>query len=335
MIPPEAQEPADGPGRAGLPAKLSPMLAVPGALPGDDAGWAYEMKLDGVRALAFIDDGELRLASRTGRDITVAYPELSALGPAAGTQLLLDGEVVAFDDGRPSFAQLQQRMHVTSATQAVRLSGQIPACYLIFDVLHADGHPLLLLPYAQRRELLEALDLEAGSWQVPPSFTGYAAADVLAASRAHGLEGIVAKRLDSPYQPGRRSPDWRKVKNFHRQEVVVGGWKPGEGNRTGLIGSLLVGVYGSRGLDYAGHVGTGFTQQTLRLLGARLAALRQPASPFADEVPREHARGAIWVQPRLVIDVAFAVWTPEGRLRAASYQGLRDDKDPAQVIRET
>jgi len=234
------------------------------------------MKRDGVRALAFIDDGELRLASRTGRDITVAYPELSALGPAAGRQLLLDGEVVAFDDGRPSFAQLQQRMHVTSAAQAARLSGQIPACYLIFDVLHADGHPLLHLPYAQRRPLLESLDLDAGSWQVPPSFTGYAAADVLAASRDHGLEGIVAKRLDSPYQPGRRSPDWRKVKNFRRQEVVVGGWKPGEGNRAGQIGSLLVGVYGPRGLGYAGHVGTGFTQQALRLKAdhdRRLAAL--------------------------------------------------------------
>ena len=128
MIPPEAQEPADGPGRAGLPARLSPMLAVPGALPGDDAGWAFEMKWDGVRALAFIDDGEPRLASRTGRDITVAYPELSALGPAAGAQLLLDGEVVAFDDGRASFAQLQQRIDVTSAAKAVRLSGQIPAC---------------------------------------------------------------------------------------------------------------------------------------------------------------------------------------------------------------
>jgi bifunctional non-homologous end joining protein LigD len=317
-----------------MPAQLSPMLAAPGALPGDDAGWAYEMKWDGIRALAFIQDGHLRLASRTGRDITVAYPELAALGPAAGLPVLLDGEVVAFDDGRPSFAQLQQRMHVTSAAQAARLSGPIPVCYLIFDVLHLDGHPLLTRPYEQRRELLEALGLDSGSWQVPPSFTGYAAADVLSVSREQGLEGIVAKRLDSPYQPGRRSPSWRKVKNVQRQEVVVGGWKPGEGDRAGQIGSLLAGVQGPGGLDYAGHVGTGFTQQTLRLLGARLEPLRQPASPFAGAVPREHARGAVWVQPRLVIEVAFAVWTPEGRLRAASYQGLRDDKDPAEVIRE-
>ena len=334
MILPEDTQSADGPGPVPLPAQLSPMLAPPGALPGDDAGWAYEMKWDGIRALAFIGDGRLRLASRTGRDITVAYPELAALGPAAGLPLLLDGEVVAFDDGRPSFAQLQQRMHVTSAAQAARLSGPIPVCYLIFDVLHLDGHPLLDVPYARRRELLEALNLDDGSWQVPPSFTGYAAADVLGASREHGLEGIVAKRLDSPYQPGRRSPYWRKIKNVHRQEVVVGGWKPGEGDRAGQIGSLLVGVHGPGGLDYAGHVGTGFTQQTLRLLGAKLTPLQQPASPFDGPVPREHARGAVWVQPRLVIEVAFAAWTPEGRLRAASYQGLRDDKDPAEVIRE-
>ena len=339
MTVPDAQGPAGGPGPGRLPAQLSPMLAVPGALPGDDAGWAFEMKWDGVRALAYLDGGQLRLASRTGRDITIAYPELAALGAAAGGPLLLDGEIVAFEDGRPSFAQLQQRMHVTSAAQAARLSHRIPVSYLIFDVLHAAGHPLLDVPYGRRRQLLEDLDLGldvgGGSWQVPPSFTGYAGGDVLAVSRQHGLEGIVAKRLDSPYQPGRRSPDWRKVKNVYRQEFVVGGWRRGEGGRAGQIGSLLVGVHGPGGLQYAGHVGTGFTQQTLDLLGSRLAALRQPASPFAQEVPRDHARGAVWVRPMLVIDVAFATWTPEGRLRAASYQGLRDDKDPTGVTRET
>ena len=312
------------------------MLAVPGALPRDDASWAFEMKWDGVRALAYIDGGQVRLASRTGRDITVAYPELAALGAAAGRPLLLDGEVVAFEDGRPSFAQLQQRMHVTSAAAAARLSGRIPVSYLIFDVLHAAGRSLLDVPYAQRRQLLEDLDLGSGggSWQVPPSFTGHTGADILAVSRDHGLEGVVAKRLGSPYQPGRRSPDWRKIKNVYRQEFVVGGWRRGEGGRTGQIGSLLLGVQGPGGLTYTGHVGTGFTEQTLLLLGARLAPLRQPASPFATELPREHARGAVWVRPLLVIDVAFATWTPEGRLRAASYQGLRDDKDPAEVIRE-
>src|SRR6201995_922304 len=144
----DTQGPAGGHGPARLPALLSPMMAVPGVLPLDDAGWAFEMKWDGVRALAFIDGGQIRLASRTGRDITVAYPELAALGAAAGGgPLLLDGEVVAFEDGRPSFAQLQQRMHVTSVTAAARLSGRIPASYLIFDVLHAAGQPLLDVPY--------------------------------------------------------------------------------------------------------------------------------------------------------------------------------------------
>src|ERR1700760_3816330 len=267
-----------------MPLLLSPMMAVPGALPRDDAGWAFEMKWDGVRALAFIDGGQIRLASRTGRDITVAYPELARLGAAAGGgPLLLDGEVVAFEDGRPSFAMLQQRMHVTSVTAAARLSGRIPASYLIFDVLHAAGQPLLDVPYAQRRELLEGLDLGqgGGSWQVPPSFTGHPGAGILAVSRDHGLEGIVAKRLGSVSQPGRRSPDWRKVKNVFRQEFVVGGWRRGQGGRSGQIGSLLLGVQSPAGLQYAGHVGTGFTEQTLVLLGSRLAALAQDGSPFA------------------------------------------------------
>jgi bifunctional non-homologous end joining protein LigD len=315
---------------------MAPMLAVPGALPREDAGWAFEMKWDGVRALAYLGGGPCQLVSRTGRDITVAYPELAALGQAAGAPLLLDGEIVAFEDGRPSFAQLQQRMHVTSARHAARLAGRIPVSYLIFDVLHAAGHPLLDTPYARRRQLLEDLDLSGGggSWQVPPSFTGLAGTDVLAISRDHGLEGIVAKRLGSAYQPGRRSPDWRKIKNVYRQEFVVGGWRRGERSRAGQIGSLLVGVHGPGGLTYTGHVGTGFTQQTLDLLASRLTPLAQPASPFTNDIPRDHARGAVWVQPLLVIEAAFATWTPEGRLRAASYQGLRDDKDPTDVTRQ-
>jgi bifunctional non-homologous end joining protein LigD len=321
-----------------VPTALVPMMAVPGPLPRDDARWAFEMKWDGVRALAYLDGGQIRLTSRTRRDITVAYPELAALAAAAGGPLLLDGEIVAFEDDRPSFAQLQQRMHVTSAAQAARLSSRIPVSYLIFDVLQAAGHSLLGEPYAHRRELLDGLDLgldrSGGSWQVPPSFTGHAGADVLAVSRQHGLEGIVAKRLGSAYQPGRRSPDWRKTKNVYRQEFVVGGWRRGEKGRTGQIGSLLLGVQDPGGLAYVGHVGTGFTEQTLLLLGSKLAPLQEPASPFAEELPRDHARGAVWVRPSLVVEVAFAAWTPEGRLRAASYQGLRDDKDPAAVIRE-
>jgi bifunctional non-homologous end joining protein LigD len=170
---------------------------------------------------------------------------------------------------------------------------------------------------------------------VPPSFTGHRGADVLAASREHGLEGVVAKRLDSRYEPGARSPAWRKIKNIRRQEVVVGGWKPGEGARSGQVGSLLIGVYDDRGgLDYAGHVGTGFTGAALALLGRLLAPLRRDSSPFAEAVPAEHARDVIWVQPRLVVEVEFTGWTSAGRMRAAAYKGLRTDKDPATVTRE-
>jgi bifunctional non-homologous end joining protein LigD len=157
---------------------------------------------------------------------------------------------------------------------------------------------------------------------------------VLAASAANGLDGVVAKRLDSRYEPAARSAGWIKVKNVLRQEAVVAGWKPGKGNRTGQVGSLLVGVYADQGLLYCGHVGTGFTVETLRMLGDRLAPLRRAASPFDGPVPVEDSRSAVWVEPRLVIDVTFGRWTRAGRMRAPVYKGLRDDKDPTEVERE-
>ncbi len=321
--------------RAAMPAWVRPMLATSRELPRDEEGWAYEMKWDGVRASAYASRGRLRLASRTGRDITVAYPELRGLAAAAGSrQLVLDGEIVAFDGGRPSFEALQQRMHITSDEQAALLAAQVPVTYLVFDLLHLDGRPLLELAYSGRRELLDGLGLTGRSWQVPPAFTDATGADVLTAAAAHGLEGVVAKRLDAPYRPGARSPDWRKVKHVRRQEVVVGGISPGEGARAGQIGSLLAGVQAAGGLAYCGRVGTGFSQQSQRLLAARLAPLRQAGCPFATPVPPEHADVALWVEPRLVIEVAFAGWTSAGRMRAPSYQGLRDDKDPAEVVRE-
>ena len=320
-----------------LPAALRPMLAlsVPGPPP-DNANWALEMKWDGVRALAFIERGRVRLMSRTERDITVAYPELAGLGNAsAHKQLLLDGEVVVFgDDGWPEFEALQPRMHVTSAAQARLLAGQTPVTYLVFDLLQLDGRPLLDLPYSERRSLLDGLGLSGPYWQTPPSFPGEDVQDVLAVSKEHGMEGVVAKRLDSVYVPGIRTDYWRKVKNHRYQEAVVAGYKPGQGNRTGQVGSLIIGVHDATGLIYAGHVGTGFSDETLRMLGERLAPLRRASSPFDGPVPPEHARGAVWVEPRLVIQVAFERWTRAGRMRAPVYKGLRDDKDPADVVRE-
>lgn len=324
-------------GRQSPPAALRPMLATSGELPSDDAGWAYEMKWDGLRALAFTDGDAVRLTSRTGRDITHAYPELSGLGSAAGvSQAVFDGEIVAFAGGAwPEFEALQQRMNISSAAEARLLAVQTPVTYLAFDLLWLDGEPLLDMPYSGRRQLLDGLHLHGARWQVPPSFTAESGADLQAVSREHGLEGIMAKRVKSRYEPGRRSPAWRKIKNIRRQEVVIGGWKPGEGGRAGWIGSLLVGVYDGDVLAYSGHVGSGFTQQMLRTLAERLEPLRRDSSPFGTPVPPEEARSAHWVEPVLVAEVAFSEWTRTGRLRGPSFKGLRSDKEAAEVVRES
>jgi bifunctional non-homologous end joining protein LigD len=327
--------------RQQLPISLRPMLAVAGAAPPNPGNWAIEMKWDGVRALAFIETGKLRLMSRTGRDITMAYPELAGLGAAIShKQLLLDGEIVVFGAGGwPEFEALQPRIHVRDALAATRLAEQTPVSYLAFDVLQLDGRPLMDRPYRERRELLDSLAISGPYWQAPPSFPGEDFDAVREVSRQQSMEGIVAKRLDSRYLPGARSDSWLKIKNSRRQEVVVAGWKPGKGNREGQVGSLLVGVYEPDGrLAYAGHVGTGFTVETLRMLGGLLAPLRRDTSPFTESsvgpVPPEHARTAVWAEPELVIDVTFDLWTRAGRMRAPVYKGLRDDIDPATVIRE-
>ena len=312
------------------------MLATTGTLPSDDAGWAYEMKWDGLRAIAFAEEDRVRLTSRTTRDITHAYPELAGLAHAAGVrQAIFDGEIVAFGGHAwPDFESLQQRMNISSAAQAKVLATQVPVSYLAFDLLWLNGQPLLDLPYTRRRELLENLGLDRGRWQVPPSFVGESGADIQAVSKQQRLEGIMAKRLQSRYEPGRRSPAWRKIKNVYRQEVVIGGWKPGEGGRAGWIGSLLVGVYSGGELVYCGHVGTGFTQQTLRMLAERLAPLRRDTSPFSERSPVDDPRSSQWVNPVLVAEIEFADWTKSGRLRAPSFKGLRDDKNPEDVVRE-
>ncbi|MDQ6650753.1 MAG: non-homologous end-joining DNA ligase, partial [Actinomycetota bacterium] len=314
-----------------------PMLATAGPLPpaAEDDRWGYEFKWDGVRATIYVDGGRITIRSRNDRDVSVSYPELRALGEALGSrQVVLDGEIVAFDDsGRPSFGALQERMHVAKAAEARRLAAQVPATFLAFDLLHVDGRATTDLAYAERRALLESLALAGPSWQTPPSFAGGGEA-VLTASKAQGLEGVVAKRLDSAYSPGRRSEAWLKVKNIRHQAVVVGGWKPGAGNRKGQIGSLLVGVQANAGLVFAGHVGTGFSQRALADLGRQLEPTRRATPPFDDEVPRAQAKDAVWVEPSLVGEVAFTEWTRDGRLRHPSWRGLRPDRVPADVVRE-
>ena len=207
------------------PEGLRPMLATAGTLPARDAGWAYEMKWDGIRALAFVKNDAVRLSSRTSRDISQVYPELAGLGGALSVgQAVLDGEIVAFGDSDwPEFEALQQRMNISSAAQAAILARQVPVSYLAFDLLWLEDKPLVDLPYTERRGLLDELGLSGGNWQAPPSFGDVPGADVQAVSKQHGLEGIVAKRLQSRYEPGRRSQSWLKIKNVRRQEVVIGG----------------------------------------------------------------------------------------------------------------
>jgi bifunctional non-homologous end joining protein LigD len=320
--------------REPMPEHLVPMLARAGALPAEDGGWAYEIKWDGVRAIAYSRPGELRLESRNLKDITGSYPELARLNRALSShRAVLDGEIVAFDaTGRPSFEALARRMHVSSRAQARRLMKDTPVTLMLFDLLWLDGHSLTGLRYDQRRELLAALGLNGESWQTPEHVLGDGAA-LLEASAAQGLEGVVAKRLDSTYQPGVRARSWLKIKSVGHQEFVVGGWMPGKGKRTGSIGALLLGVYHEDGaLRYVGRVGSGFSDSELERLAKLLAPLERPTPPFTagERPPRE----AVFCEPRLVAEIEFARWTQGGSLRAPIYQGLREDKPPKQVVRE-
>jgi bifunctional non-homologous end joining protein LigD len=305
-----------------LPTGLSPMLASHGQLPVGDA-WAYEVKWDGVRALVAVEGGTVRATSRNGNDITGGYPELLGL---TGPDRLLDGELVAFVDGRPDFGALQSRMHVRSPRR--QLVEATPVTFLPFDVLHVEDSSLLGLSYDERREVLE--QLHPG---VPAAFHG--GGDVLLAStKEQGLEGVVAKRRDSTYVPGRRSDAWVKVKHVNRQSAVVCGWKEGAGGRSGMLGSLLLGVHSPDGLVFAGSVGTGFTAATLRQVAALLEPLSRKGSPYDGEVPAPEARIAHWVDPVLVVDVEFTAWTKDGRLRHPSYKGLRPDLEAREVTRD-
>ncbi|WP_431903878.1 non-homologous end-joining DNA ligase [Nonomuraea sp. bgisy101] len=317
--------------------EYSPMLARLGQLPpsAEDRLFGYEMKWDGARALGYVDGAALRLVSRNGLDVTAAYPELGRLPGAVRGNAVLDGEIVAFDEqGRPSFAALQPRIHQRDPDRVAALARSTPVSYLIFDVLHVNVTSTIDLPYLERRDLLSRTVAAGERWSVPPHSVGHGAT-AFRRSRERLLEGVVAKRLASAYQPGRRSRDWVKVKNFRTQEVIIGGWRPGEGRRADMIGSLLLGVYDDAGrLVYVGHVGTGFTDETLRDLAARLAPYERPDSPFEDKVPLPHARDARWVDPVLVGEVQYTEWTADGRLRHPSWRGLRPDKRPDQVRRE-
>jgi bifunctional non-homologous end joining protein LigD len=318
-----------------MPEHLSPMLAKTDRLPRADAEWAFEVKWDGIRALAYWRSGRLRIEGRKLNDVSSRYPELRPLGRQLGArEAVLDGEIVAFDEqGAPSFERLQKRMHLTSDNVIRRLAREAPVTYVIFDVLYLDGQLTLELSYRERRVLLEQLELTGPTWQTPAHHLGDGS-DLLAVTAAHGLEGILAKRLDSPYRPGARDGQWLKIKNVNRQELVIGGWLPGKGGRTGQIGALLMGYHELQGerrvLRYAGRVGTGFDEADLRGLGTELAARRRRTSPF-DKGGTQPPRGARFVEPELVAEIDFSAWTRERILRHSSYRGLRSDK-PAQEV---
>ncbi|MEV6488468.1 non-homologous end-joining DNA ligase [Actinoplanes sp. NPDC051633] len=309
-------------------APLSPMLATTGPLP-SGPGWSYEFKWDGVRVISAFDSGAPRLYARSGTTVTAAYPEISAMRLPAGS--LLDGEMVVMNaEGRPSFTALAERMHVRDPRRAAQLAASLPVTYMIFDLLKHGDEDLKRQPYALRRERLEELDLNGPHWMVPPVFTDGAA--TAAAAREYRLEGVVAKRADTPYVPGLRSPDWVKVKFDSTGDYVIGGWRAGARR----LGGLLVGSPGPDGrLLFRGRVGGGISGASETELLSVLKPLATEKSPFAPgAVPREDARGAHWVQPELVVEVRYGNRTPDGRLRFPRFLRLRPDKSPAECVED-
>jgi len=309
---------------------MRPMLATPGpvdrARPVVPTGpqWSHEIKWDGIRLLVEVTGSRVRLSTRTERDVTVAFPELRALGGIA-PDVLLDGEVVTLLDGRPSFTALAERVHTVSARRAEELAAARPVTYLAFDLLRLDGLDLTGLPWGARRQALEQLVDETGPVRLSPVYDD--GRELLAATAEQGLEGVVSKRVTSRYRPGVRSPDWLKFPHRRTASWVVGGWRPETGRSR--LGSVLVGAHVAGGLSYRGRVGSGLAGKAGDLLAAQLARLPVlEECPFVDEVPAPDRRGATWVEPRLVVDVASLEVTSAGRLRQPSYQGWRPDLTP-------
>ncbi len=295
-------------------------------MPSGDA-WAHEVKWDGVRALTEVADGALRMTSRNENAITIAWPEL-ATSPLGDRDLVVDGEIIALNArGLPDFRTLQERMHVRKATTAARLSREVPATYMVFDLLRLDGRDLTGEPLDVRRELLGGLGID-GTWQVPASYDD--GAMLFDATLQQGFEGIVSKRRDSRYVFGERSPHWQKFAHRHRVTYVVGGWRPQEGT-TDRLASLLVGEPGPGGLLYRGRVGSGIGPKQSRALAELVAGLDRGASPFADEVPRVDAQGTHWLEPTLVVDIDTHGRGYE-RLRQPSFQGVRSDITPEDLL---
>jgi bifunctional non-homologous end joining protein LigD len=280
-----------------------------------------------------VSAGTVRLQTRNGIDVTSTFPDLGTLPSQVRGDAVLDGEIVALNRlGRPDFGRLQRRLGLTRKSDVDPAARDVPVHYMIFDILESGGKSVTNEPYTDRRALLESTVQSHDRVQVPPAFDGDLQAAV-ASSQQLGLEGVVAKRRDSTYSLGRRSRAWIKIKNHRTQEVIVGGWRPGNGRRSSSVGSLLLGIPSTEGLRYVGRVGTGFRERDLDELTSRLSKLHRATTPFFD-VPQADARDANWVTPSLVGEVEFAEWTPTNKLRQPSWRGWRPDKPPADVVRE-
>lgn len=306
---------------------MRPMLATRGERVPSGSDWVHEVKWDGVRVLVDCDGTRLRLLSRNENDVTAAYPELRGLADL-GRDFLLDGEVVALADGVPSFAALAERMHVRDARRAAALADRNPVTLVVFDLLRLDGTDLLGRPLRERRALLEGLALPEGCWQVPPVYDDGTL--LLEAVEQRGLEGIVSKRLSSPYHPGRRSRDWLKFPLRPTGSYVVGGFRRETGSET-RIGAVLVGTPTPQGLRYCGKVGSGIAGRVGQRLKDVLEPLATDRSPFADELPKADRLGTTWVVPQVVVDVQYLGVTGEGRLRQPAYRGERTDITAAEL----
>lgn len=315
---------------------MRPMLATPGAGAGREgvptgAHWAHEVKWDGVRLVAQVRHGSLTLRTRSDRDVAVGFPELAGLG-AIADDVVLDGEAVCFVEGRPSFAHVVDRVHLGSAQQARAVAARRPVTYLIFDLLRLDGLDLTALPWHRRREALESLVPEdpTSRWQVPPTYAD--GPGLLEATREQELEGVVSKRIDAPYQPGVRSPDWRKFAHRRTQSFVVGGWRPQAG--AARLGALLVGlpVPGApERLAFRGRVGSGLAGRAGADLAGVLAEVAPSPCPFLEPLPAVDRRGSSWLRPEVVVDVTSLGPTPADRLRQPAYRAWRPDLTPTEL----